>query len=662
MSSSWNIDIPQAEFYDVAGAPKFRRPDGSEVSTTAPLQHLINALEFEDEIAIDTETTGLTVWRDIPLYWSVAWGNRRATVHARTLPYFKKIFANKKKRWLLANAKYDAHILANVGIDIAGSLVDVQVMHALLYEDQSHKLKDIMASIMGWRWADFEDTFGKIGKKQSAEGVIRRAEVENFDLLVEYAANDAWGTLELGRELKRQLQAVYTDSLFVKIPPFIDTLWDLFNKTEVPYTKVLWKCERNGILVDEEYLAKIAPTAQQEIDELSRGIVRESGGAVMNPNSADQLLNYFQKVGAPLAKMTKGGKTGVRKLSMDYEVLEQLSTQYPVAAMTLRLREFSKLKGTYIDGLNEVKDPGGRIHTRFNQDVARTGRLSSSDPNLQNIPTPDNDKWKLRGAFIAPPDKNLIVADYEQLEMRLLAAGSKEPGMCEVINRGWDIHMGNAAMIYGLEYDEIAAAKNTEKDVKKGKLPPEAMTDRVRYLLRCRAEVKTIGFGLVYGMGDGKLARDLGITKQEATLKRGHFMEKYPAIAAFNAEQLADARELGCVFTIMGRRRNLPGIHSFRNDDRSKAERIAGNTPIQGSAADVVRMAQLQCWAADLEYRYGAKMLLQVHDELVFECPKETTEECKVEIREFMEHPFCIDLDVPLAASIGSGHSWMDAK
>jgi DNA polymerase-1 len=648
----WNINIPPSEYYDVM-------VDGR---TTSPIEQLIQALQDAKEIAIDTETTGLVSWKDIPLYFSVAWDNRRATVHARALPLLNVVFRDPSKRWIFANAKYDMHILANVGITFAGSIADVQVMHALLYEDRPHDLKGIVSHILGWRWSDFQGTFGKIGKKQSAEQLIRKAEAENFDLLVEYAANDAWGTLEVYRALKRQLEAAHTDSLFVSIPPHITTLWDLFDKTEVPYTKVLWTCERNGILINEQYLQQIAPTATSEIDNLSRDIVRLSGGLIMNPNSPAQLLNYLQSVGAPLTKMTKGGKTGIRKISVDEEVLKALSDEYEVADKLLTLREYSKLKGTYIDGLAEVMDPNGRIHTRYNQDIARTGRLSSSGPNLQNIPRPDNDKWKLRGAFIAPPKHKLIVADYEQLEMRLLADGSREEGMCEVIRRGWDIHMGNASMIYGVPYDDIALAKKVEKKVKNGELPESEMTDYVKKCLTYRAEVKTIGFGLVYGMGDNKLARDLGITKMEATAKSKHFMEKYPAVKSFKEEMLRDARDYGCVFTIMGRRRNLPSIHSYNSGDRSQAERIAVNTPIQGSAADVVRMAQLLCWQASLDRRYGALMLLQVHDELVFQCPDETVDECKAEIKEYMQHPFVTDLSVPLGVDINHGQSWMAAK
>ncbi len=650
---AWNIDVPTADYYDLSHQPGL---------TAAPLEHLVREIEDNKEVAIDTETTGLVKWKDIPLYWSLAWGERRCTVHARALPAFRKIFSDPNRSWVFANAKYDTHILANVGIQLAGELVDTQVMHALLYEDSSHKLKDMAKDILGWRWSDFQDTFGKINAKQSAEDVIRKAERENFPLLVEYAANDAWGTINVKHALKKQLEATYTDSLFVDKPPYIQTLWDLFHKTEVPYTKVLWTCERNGILIDEEYLNKIAPDAQKEISDIEREIVHLTNNMVMNPNSNQQLLAYFQSVGAPLTKQTKGGKSGVRQLSMDSEVLSYLSGQYPVAAKTLRLRELSKLNGTYIVGIRELLDPHGRLHTNFNQDVARTGRLSSSDPNCQNIPTPDNDKWKLRGAFIAPKDHELIVADYAQLEMRLLAVGSGEPGMIEVIKRGWDIHMGNAAMIYGLPYEEIEQAKKTEKLVKQGKLPESEMTERVHYLLRCRAEIKNIGFGLVYGMGDSKLARDLGITKAEATAKSQNFMQKYPAVASFKSEMLDDARRFGAIFTIMGRRRSVPGINSYRNDDRSKAERIAVNTPIQGSAADVVRMAQINCFRASLEYRYGCRMLLQVHDELIFECPKETVVEAKAEIKEYMEHPFCIDLSVPLGVDIGSGKSWMAAK
>jgi DNA polymerase-1 len=328
----------------------------------------------------------------------------------------------------------------------------------------------------------------------------------------------------------------------------------------------------------------------------------------------------------------------------------------------LKHRSLSKLYGTYIAGIGELLDPHDRIHTRYNQDVARTGRLSSSDPNLQNIPKEENDKWKLRGAFVAAPGKKLIVADYEQLEMRLLACASLEPGMIEVINRGWDIHMGNASMIFGIPYEEIENAKKTEKKVKQGQLTPDALTPRVRECLHARSVIKTIGFGVIYGMGPQKMANDLGISVQEAENNLEMFNSKYPAIAAFAQESIAETMNTGYSFTILGRRRNLPQIASHRADERGQAERQARNTPIQGGAADVVKMAQLLLDQCGLDSRFDCHSQMQVHDELMHECPAEAAEMLRSEIKMWMEHPFCISLAVPLEVDANIGDSWLEAK
>lgn len=645
---SWNINVPQSLYYD---------------HTHPKLQELINEVNAQTVVAIDTETTGLVTWKDLPLYWSLAWGTKRITLNASVLPYFEDVFKNPNIRWVGANIKYDCHILGNVGITLEGDIADVQVQHSLLYEERPHGLKDIAEHILGWRWSDFQDTFGKIGKLQSAEDVIRRAERENFGLLVEYAANDAWGTLNCYLTLKKQLEEAGTYSLFATEPPYINTLYDLYDKVEVPFTKVLFECERNGIKVDMEYLSRISPTAADEITALERAIAHDAG-FLLNPKSAQQLRKYFLEVlRLPPIKMTKGGKGGVRQASVDSFFLEHYADKgVEMAKKVLKHRELSKVYGTYITGLSDVVDPNDRIHTRFNQSVARTGRLSSSGPNLQNIPRPDNDKWKLRGAFIAADGMELIVCDYEQLEMKLLAAGSLEPGMIEVINRGWDIHMGNASMIFGLPYDEIQAAKKLEKQVKAKEVDASAITPRVQECLDARNNAKTLGFGIVYGMGPAKLANSLGITKQEAEEKLAQFKEAYSAVDAFTKECVAETEQTGFAFTILGRRRNVPQILSTRKDERQQAERIATNTPIQGSAADVVKMAQILCHKAGLKKKYGVKMLLQVHDELIFECPKDAVKEASMEIKEWMEHPFVKELAVPLRVDIGHGHSWMDAK
>jgi DNA polymerase-1 len=643
----WNISAPTTEYYD---------------HTSPNIQHVVNEVLATPEIAIDTETTGLAIMSDLPLYWSLSWGTRRMTLGASALPFFEDAFRDPNKLWIFANAKYDAHILANVGITIAGCLADIQVMHALLYEERSHRLKDINEDLFGWKWADFQDTFGKIGKKQSAEDRIRKAERENFDLLVEYAANDAWGTKESYYELKKRLQNAQTYSLFRDRPPYIETLWDLFSKVEVPYTKVLWKNERNGILVDQDYLDRIRPQAKQEITDIEREICKEAG-TMLNPNSTKQLREYFfDKMNIRPLKKTSGGKTGVRNPSVDRGFLEHYANQYPVADLVLRHRKLSKLYGTYIEGIGKYLDNNSRVHTRFNQDVARTGRLSSSDPNLQNIPNPTNDKWCLRGAFIAPDDCDLLVHDYRQLEMRLLACASEEPGMVEVINKGWDIHMGNASMIFGMPYDEIKEAKRISNAIEEGQMAETALTPRMIECLQARAAAKTIGFGIVYGMGPAKLANSLKITRAEAEAKLAQFKRTYPAIDAFTAEAVRETRETGYAFTIMGRRRNVPQIISNRNDERMQGERIAVNTQIQGSAADVVKMAQILLDKLQLDRRYDCHGLLQIHDELVHQAPKAAIPEMRSEIKLWMEHPFSMGLAVALETDDGVGRSWMDAK
>lgn len=636
--AEWNIDAPATEYYD---------------HTTPGIESVIREVIAAPEVAIDTETTGLVVWKDVPLYWSLAWGQRRMTLNVSALHLFAEAFADPHKRWILANAKYDAHILANVGVHIAGHLIDICVMHALLYEERSHGLKDINQHLFGWKWQDFQDTFGKITKTFSPTALIRKAEAENFPLLCEYAANDAWGTLKCYLELKAQLMRAQTHSLFRGPPLCIETLWNLFDKIEVDYTKVLWRTERKGVLVNTEYLDSIAPTAIAEIEELERAICKEAG-TVLNPKSTKQLREYFfDKLGVRPLKMSSGGKTGVKNPSTDEKFLNHYKNEIPMAKMLLHHRELTKLHGTYIKGLSDRLDPFGRIHSRFNQDVARTGRLSSSDPNMQNIPKPENDKWKLRGAFVAPPGYRLSVVDYEQLEMRLLAAASGEPGMIDVINKGWDIHMGNASMIFDIPYEEIKTAKKT---------PEDQLTPRHHECLAARAAAKNIGFGIIYGMGAKKMAGDMGIKVEEAQAKIQRFKETYPAVDAFTREAVEETMQTGYAFTILGRRRNVPEIASHRNGERMKGERIAVNTQIQGSAADVVKMAQILLDKSGIRERFGAEANLQVHDELMHEIPECYAAEAEVEIKEWMEHPFPIDLLVPLGVDGTIGNSWMEAK
>jgi len=647
--TGWNIDIPKTEYYGM------RPGEGVDKIDTWALQALVAELLQTPVIAIDTETTGLNKMESLPLYWSLAWGTRRATLHICVLPWFRKVFEDPTKWWLFANAKFDMHMLANVGVYFAGKIIDTAVMHALLYEEKQHGLKYMCKHLKGWVWGDFQDTFGKIGKLQSAKALIERAEATNFDLLVEYAGNDAWGTKGVFEELVQQLQAAPTDSLFRDTPPYINTLWDLFYKVEVPYTPCLWRMERHGILVNEEVLAQARPQAEAELTRLGRDITRLRGKPI-NINSPAQIVEWLiDDLKLPPIKWNAGGKTGKKTPSVDARFLQHYADKgVPACELILQHREYSKLLGTYIVGLSALKDHAGRIHTRYNQDVARTGRLSSSDPNMQNIPKVENDHWNLRGSFIPQPGYDMICFDYAQLEMRLLAAASLEQPMIDMIHSGKDIHMGNAELVFDLPYADIKAAKE-QKD-------KSLLTAYNLECLKARDAVKSIGFGILYGMGPDKLAAGLGITRREAEDKIKQFMRIYPAVQAFTDECVAETEQTGYAFTVLGRRRNLPEIASSRRSDRSSAIRKAVNTPIQGSAADVVKMAQLLYDKLGFERDYGCKMLLQVHDELVFECPREHTKLLKHEIQVLMEHPFSQDLKVRLLAEGGSGPSWGAAK
>src|SRR3972149_330965 len=404
--AKWNVEVPNTEYY----GPLPFNPRGVATRDLGPLIR-----ELEDsrtiEIAIDTEPRGLVIFSDQALSWSPAWGNRRCTLHASVLPYFKHIFEDPTKIWIFANAKFDMHMLANMGIRITGKIHCTQVQHSLLFEERSHRLKDMAKELLGWRWSDFQDTFGKITKQNTPLMLMQKAENDNFPLLCEYASNDAWGTLGVYRDLCPRLKDSLTHSLFREIPPYIATLWDLFSKVEAPYTRVLWKNERNGILIDTEYLAKIQPQAQREIEQLETDVCRYVGWMI-NIGSPQDLRRYFfdQRRYSPL-KMTSGGQSGVRQSSVDADFLQHAADEIgdPVAKMVLEHRNLTKLYGTDIQGVYHLVDAYGRIHTRFNQDVARTGRLSSADPNLQNIPNVEKDKWRMRAAFIAPPGRKLLV-------------------------------------------------------------------------------------------------------------------------------------------------------------------------------------------------------------------------------------------------------------
>ena len=382
--SKWNINLPDADWY----------PLGDE-----RLDGLVREVLDQDVVALDTETTGLNRWSDEPLYWSMAWGDsRRVCMPINTLPYFRRSFDDSGMRWVFANAKFDMHMVANImerlpeGMPrepFAGEIVDTAVMHALLYEEESHKLKDMANSVLGWRWSDFFDTFkpqvvtdltkepvikkgGKVKyatRHETNRELLSRFERDNLRVLVDYASNDAWGTLQLYKTLKKQLEGEKLNTLY---PEWLGTMAHLFFLTEVPFTRVLWHCERNGVYVDKPYLMQLGDPMEQELLKLHRLMVTLSGDANFNPNSDDQVRRYFfDKEKLTPIKHTKGGKSGVKKASVDKTFLEHYEGDSAMASLMLQYAKLEKLLSTYIRNVDKHLDGRSRMHTKFNQDVAR---------------------------------------------------------------------------------------------------------------------------------------------------------------------------------------------------------------------------------------------------------------------------------------------------
>lgn len=682
----WNVKMPDAEYVTLGS----RELDG-----------LVREIVDKKEVAIDTETDGLILHKCRPYYWSMCFKSeqgreRRITLPADTLGAFKPAFRDYEKKWVFANAKFDMHMLSNLDINIKGLLVDIQVMHALLYEEQPHGLKDIAASLLGWKWTDFTDTFGSMrsgicvcgGSKAShfnKDGIckktgciefrqvgpldlLRRAEATNMNLLIDYAANDAFGTWKSFEKLDEELAKEDTWSLYDTQWPYIKTMKDYYYKTEMPFTRVLFACERNGLRVNKKYLQDISPGILKDMATL-RSKINELTGTMMKTNGP-MLAEYFvDKCGLRPHKMTKGGKSGVQKPSIDEKFLDWVATEYrdkvygEVARLLCEHNKIEKQYGTYIEKMPGRLDAQDRVHPRLNQDVARTGRLSSSDPNLQNVTGGEKDLYKLRNSFIAKKGHKLVVADYSALEMRLLAAASQEPAMMEIFRKNWDIHMGNVSLVYGIPYEDMVEAKKIDKAVGKGDLPQSALTDYVARCMNLRSSIKQIGFGLNYGMKEKAMAARIGCSVEEAVETMNKYMSKYPAVRAFFESAAEDARRTSYAFTLMGRRRYLPDIIARDDYTRYRAERQASNMPIQGTAAEVCKMAMINVYEdVELREKYNYMMCLQVHDEIVGECPDECVDVVVPRVREWMEHPFPSDIGVPLTVEIGYGDEWGNAK
>jgi len=426
------------------------------------------------------------------------------------------------------------------------------------------------------------------------------------------------------------------------------SLWDYFLKSEVPFTKVLWELELNGIRIDKEKLLEMAPTLEEEMLDIQKWFGKQMDELYVNPKSnAEMSRLFYGMLRKPITSRTAGGEP-----QLTQSILEKWARDdCPYAKKLLRYRDLSKQLGTYVLNIYQKVHHDGRIHATFNQTGARTGRLSSSEPNLQNQPP------FIREAYIPAHGYRLYARDYGQLEMRIMAHFSGDPTLCRAIQEGLDIHCATASTMFGAPYEQIKAAQ-VRKDA------GEDLTATELALLKKRSASKAIGFGLLYGQGVAKLAATLKVDFDEAKALTRKFFSSFPAILRYFEGAIADARENNYCSTILGRRRLLPAINSYYKQDVAQAERQVKNSPIQGSAADITREAMLRIYEDRQIDDMGVKMLIQVHDEIVFEVPKEleVDPEFNDRLEKLMAHPLEFDLKVPLETSGKYGDTWLECK
>ena len=405
-------------------------------------------------------------------------------------------------------------------------------------------------------------------------------------------------------------------------------LLDLYNQVELPLVEVLYQMEREGFMVDGAMLRELSELFARRLEEIQQGIYQQAGES-FNILSTKQLgVVLFEKLGLPTRKKTKTG------YSTDSSVLESLQDHHPIVPMVMEYRFLSKLKSTFLDGLLALMQPDGRVHTSFNQNVTATGRISSTEPNLQNIPVRTELGREIRRAFVASPGRVLVGADYSQIELRLLAHMSGDTAMVEAFRTGADIHAITAGEVFGVA--------------------PEAVTSQQR------SAAKAVNFGIVYGISDFGLARNIGVSRKEAGDYIQRYFQRYPGVKAFMDRCVQEGREKGYATTLLGRRRELPELASSNFNTRSFGERVAMNMPIQGTAADIIKLAMVRVYQALEREGLQAKLVLQIHDELILDTPMEEAERVKPLLKACMEE--AMPLSVPLIADVREGHSWYDTK
>lgn len=602
------------------------------LANTEQEYHLVTGVEAEQKlvdqllqapiVCFDTETTALDANEAelVGMSFAVAPGEAwyvpvpaDQSAAQEIVERFRPLFEAEHIAKIGQNIKYDMLVLRWYNIEVKGELLDTMVMHYLLEPERRHNMDYLAETLLKYKTVSITELIGKKGKNQKS---MRDVPVEQ---VVDYACEDADITWQLYEALAPKLAEE-------------TRIQELYQQIEGPLVRVLAEIEHEGIRVDAAFLANYSKELAKEITELEDKVHAAAGVPfnLASPKQVGEVLFDHMKIPYRWRK-TKSGQ-----YSTDEEKMTEIAADFPIAADILRHRGLTKLRSTYLDALPKlINSRTGRIHSSFNQTVAATGRLSSKDPNLQNIPIRTAEGRRVREAFV-PRDEDhiLLAADYSQIELRLIAEISGDEAMLEAFQSGRDIHRATAARVFDTPYEEV---------------------DRDQ-----RGKAKTVNFAIIYGAGSQNLSQQLGISRSEAKELIDTYFSRYPGLKNYMDNTVKYARENGYVTTLLGRRRKLRDINSKSSLARGNAERMAINTPIQGTAADMIKLAMLNVQKAIKEQGLQSKMILQVHDELVFDVKRDELEQIKPLIEENMKNALP-DLKVPIIVEMGTGENWLEA-
>ena len=589
------------------------------VDTPKAQRILVENLLKQKAVCFDTETTslneleaeliGMSFCYKKGLAYYVPMSNNQEEAQ-KTIELFRPFLEDQNVLKIAHNLKYDYKVLKNYNIEVEGKLFDTMVAHYLLNPDGRHGMDYLSEMYLDYKPVSIESLIGKKGKNQRT---LRDVDVQTQ---TDYAAEDA--------DVTFQLYALFAPQLAK------ENLEDLFYNVEMPLMKVLAKIELTGVRLDNNWLAQESKDLENDLKILESKIF-ELSGEEFNMNSPKQLGEIlFEKMQLdPKAKKTKTGQYATSE-----DVLQKLSSKHEIIPQILEYRTLQKLKSTYVDALpGQIDKKDDRVHTNFSQTTAATGRLASVNPNLQNIPIRTLRGQQIRGAFVSDEGKKIISADYSQIELRLIAEISGEQNMIKAFQNGEDIHASTAAKLFNIPLEDVTKIQ--------------------------RSQAKTVNFGIIYGQGAFALAEQTGLSRTEAKKMIDSYYETYPRLKEYMAEQVKKAQDFGYVETILGRKRHLKDINSSNFVVKAHAERNAVNAPIQGSAADIIKLAMIKIDSELETQNLQTKMLLQVHDELLFESPLEELETAKALIKKEMESAF--PTNVPLLVEVGVGDNWLEA-